>query len=194
MPYVADIPNSHVVRYKKWKTNWCHFFNFIHISTDLYMFRAHRPIFRRIRTAVPTTIGSVSVPFWTRVLSVQNGTDTEPMVVWTAVRIFLKMGLWARNMYRSVDIWIKLKQWHQLVFHFLCWKDVRYKKLKIYLSIIFYKFNLLARAASLMCAARPTVWLLVHIVRKVRNCRNRMGAFYIYIVIMVCVVAYLQHC
>jgi len=24
--------------------------------------------------------------------------DTEPMVVWTAVWILLKMGLWARNM------------------------------------------------------------------------------------------------
>ena len=28
----------------------------------------------------------------------QSGTDTEPMVVWTAVRTLLKMGLWARNM------------------------------------------------------------------------------------------------
>jgi len=106
-------------QHKKWKTNWCHCFNFIHISTDLYMFRAHRPIFRKIRTAVHTTIGSVSVPFWTDRTRVQNGTDTEPMVVGTAVRILLKMGLWARNMYRSVDIWIKLKKWHQLVFHFL---------------------------------------------------------------------------
>jgi len=25
-------------------------------------------------------------------------TDTEPMVVWTAVRTLLKMGLWARNL------------------------------------------------------------------------------------------------
>jgi len=63
------------------------------------MFRAHRPIFRRIQTAVPTTIGSVFVPFWSRVLYVvqsprpattyrtrdQNGTDTEPMVVGTCV-------------------------------------------------------------------------------------------------------------
>jgi len=103
---------------------------FIHISTDLYMFRAHRPIFRRVYTAVHTTIGSVSVPFWSRALYVvaglgdcslveklvetsreqspwpattyrardQNGTDTEPMVVWTAVRTLVKMGLWARNM------------------------------------------------------------------------------------------------
>ena len=42
---------------KKWKTNWCHCFTFIHISTDLYMFRAHRAIFRRIHTALFTTIG-----------------------------------------------------------------------------------------------------------------------------------------
>jgi hypothetical protein len=28
----------------KWKTNRCHYFNFIHISTHLYMFRAYRPI------------------------------------------------------------------------------------------------------------------------------------------------------
>ena len=49
------------------------------------MFQAHRPIFRRIHTAVHITIGSVSVPFWSRVLYVtyrtrdQNGTDTEPI-------------------------------------------------------------------------------------------------------------------
>ena len=28
----------------------------------------------------------------------QSGTNTEPMVVWTAVRTLLKMGMWARNM------------------------------------------------------------------------------------------------
>jgi len=50
----------------KWKANRCHYFSFIHISTGLYMFRAHRPIFRRVHTAVHTTIGSVSVMFWSR--------------------------------------------------------------------------------------------------------------------------------
>ena len=40
------------------KTNWCHYF--IRILLDLYMFRAHRPIFRRVRTAVHTTIGLYS--------------------------------------------------------------------------------------------------------------------------------------
>jgi len=33
-----------------------------------YMFRAHRPIFRRVRTAVHTTIGSVSVLLCSRAL------------------------------------------------------------------------------------------------------------------------------
>ena len=43
------------------KTNWCHYFNFIYILLDLYMFRAHRPILRRVHTAVHTTIGSYGV-------------------------------------------------------------------------------------------------------------------------------------
>ena len=82
------------------KTNWCHYFNFIHILPDLYMFRAHRPIFRRVRTAVYTTIGSYSfcAALFTCSAREQSGTDTEPMVVWTAVRTLLKMGLWDRNM------------------------------------------------------------------------------------------------
>ena len=48
------------------------------------MFRAHRPIFRRVHTAVHTTIGSVSVPFMSHApygARDMNGTDTEPMVV-----------------------------------------------------------------------------------------------------------------
>ena len=50
------------------KINWCHYF--IRILLDLYMFRAHRPIFRRVRTAVHTTVGSVSVPLCSRALCV----------------------------------------------------------------------------------------------------------------------------
>jgi len=46
------------------KTNWCHYF--IRILLDLYMFRAHGPIFRRVRTVVHTTTGSVSVPLCSR--------------------------------------------------------------------------------------------------------------------------------
>jgi hypothetical protein len=82
------------------KTNRCHYFNFIHISTDLYMFQAYRPILRRIHMAVHTTIGSLAVPFRPLALYVVaglrerslrpatayrasglNGTATEPMVV-----------------------------------------------------------------------------------------------------------------
>jgi hypothetical protein len=87
---------SNTVVHMKWKTNRCHYFNFIHISTDLYMFRAYRPILRRIHTAVHTTIGSVAVLFGPRTLyraRGPNGTATEPMVVWTAVWILLRMGL-----------------------------------------------------------------------------------------------------
>ena len=47
------------------------------------MFRAHRPIFRRVRTAVHATVGSVSVPLCSRALCVvthtareQSGTET----------------------------------------------------------------------------------------------------------------------
>jgi hypothetical protein len=60
-------------QHMKSKTNRCHYFNFIHILMDLYMFRAYRSILRRAHTAVHTTIGS----------------DTEPMVVWTLLRMDL---------------------------------------------------------------------------------------------------------
>jgi hypothetical protein len=86
--------------YMKWKNRY-HYFNFIRISTDLYMFRAYRPILRRIHTADHTTTGSVDVPFGPRALYVvaghqvakssrpattyrargPNGTATEPVVV-----------------------------------------------------------------------------------------------------------------
>jgi hypothetical protein len=61
--------------YKMKKTNRCHYFNFIHISTDLYMFRAYRPILR-IHTAVHTTIGSVAVPFRPRALYTEHAAWT----------------------------------------------------------------------------------------------------------------------
>jgi len=59
------------------KTNWCHYF--IRRLLDLYMFRAHRLIFKRVRTAAHTTIGSVSVPLFSRALS----TRTEWHRNWT---------------------------------------------------------------------------------------------------------------
>ena len=55
------------------KTNWCHYF--ISILLDLYMFRAHRPIFRRVRTAVHTTIGLVSVPLCSHTERHRNWTN-----------------------------------------------------------------------------------------------------------------------
>jgi hypothetical protein len=55
-------------------------FQFIHISTDLYMFRAHRPILRGIHTTVHTTIGSLAVPFGSLARD-PNGTANEPVVV-----------------------------------------------------------------------------------------------------------------
>ena len=63
-------------QHMKWKTNRCHYFNFIHISTDLYMFRAHSSIFRRVHTAVHTTIGSVSVLFRSRAPYTEHATWT----------------------------------------------------------------------------------------------------------------------
>jgi len=44
------------------------------------MFRAHRPIFRRVRTAVHTTIGSVSVPLCSRALYVEIQQYTNKIV------------------------------------------------------------------------------------------------------------------
>jgi hypothetical protein len=41
------------------------------------MFRAHKPILRRIRTALHTTIGSVAVPFGPRALYNIQGTRPE---------------------------------------------------------------------------------------------------------------------
>ena len=58
-PFVPCILSTYGI-----KTNWCHYFNFIYILPDLYTFRVHRPILRRVYTAVHTTIGSVSVLIW----------------------------------------------------------------------------------------------------------------------------------
>jgi len=55
------------------KTNWCHYF--IRILLGLYMFWAHRPIFRRVRTTVHTTIPSVSVPRCSLALYVAQHTE-----------------------------------------------------------------------------------------------------------------------
>jgi len=64
------------------KTNWCHYFNFIYILPDLYMFRAHRPILTRVHTTVHTTIGSVSALLWPCALYIQS-TRPEQCRHWT---------------------------------------------------------------------------------------------------------------
>ena len=60
----------------------------------------------------------------------QSGTETEPMVVWTAVRTLLKMGPVGPKH-------VEIQQYTNKIvtsvgFHSICWKDARYKKLKIY--------------------------------------------------------------
>jgi len=119
----------------KWKTNWCHYF--IRILLDLYMFRAHRPIFRRIRTAVHTTIGSVSVPLWSRVLYavIQNARPE-------------RYGYWTNGCVNSCvnspedgpvgPKHVEIRQYMNKIeivtsvgFYSIRWKDARYKRLKI---------------------------------------------------------------
>ena len=122
------------------KTNWCHYF--IRILLDVYMFRAHRPIFRRVRTAVHTTIGSVSVPLCSRALYVVaclgdniQSTRTEQHRYWTNGCVnsrtnspedgpvgpkHLEIQQYTNKIVTSVG------------FQSICWKDARYKKLKTY--------------------------------------------------------------
>jgi hypothetical protein len=72
----------------------CHYFNFIHISTYLYMFRAHRPILRRIHTAVHTTIVPVAVPFRPRALYVVAGHQDQPQHTEHAARTVQPLNQW----------------------------------------------------------------------------------------------------
>jgi len=59
----------------------CHYL--IRILLDLYMFRAHSPIFRRVRTAVYKTIVSVSVPLCSRALYSPEDGPVDPKHVET---------------------------------------------------------------------------------------------------------------
>jgi len=104
------------------KTNWCHYF--IHILLDLYMFRAHRPIFRRVRTAAHTTIGSVSVPLCSRTERHRNWTNgcvnscTNSPEDGPVGPKHVEIQHYTNKIVTSVG------------FHCICWKDARYKKLK----------------------------------------------------------------
>ena len=116
------------------KTNWCHYF--IRILLDLYMFRAHRPIFRRVRTAVHTTIGSVSVPLCSLALYVDNiqSTRTERHRHWTNGCVNS-----CTNLPEDGPVGPKHVETQQYTnkivtsdgFHSICWTDARYKMLKI---------------------------------------------------------------
>jgi len=113
------------------KTNWCHYF--IRILLDLYMFRAYRPIFRRVRTAVHTTIGSVSVPLCSRALA---STQTERHRNWTNACVNScanspEDGAVGPKHVEIQQYTNKIEIVTSVGFHSICWKDARYKKLKI---------------------------------------------------------------
>jgi len=70
---------------------WCNaYYSYIHIRIllDLYMFRAHRPIFRRVRTAVHTTIGSVSVPLCSHTLSEHANRAAQKLNQWLCEQLY----------------------------------------------------------------------------------------------------------
>ena len=111
------------------KTNWCHYF--IRILLDLYMFRAHRPIFRRVRTAVHTAIGSVSVSLCSRALCVVNNTQstrTERYRYWTNSCVNS-----CTNSPEDGPVGpkhVEIQQYTNKIvtsvgFHYICWKDAR---------------------------------------------------------------------
>ena len=97
------------------------------------MFRAHRPIFRRVRTAVHTTIGSVSVPLCSLALCTQS-TRTERHRNWTngCVNSCTKTpedGPVGPKHVETQQYTNKIVT--SVGFHSICWKDARHKKLKI---------------------------------------------------------------
>ena len=118
------------------KTNWCHYF--IRILLDLYMFRAHRPVFRRVRTAVHKTNGSVSVPFCSRALYVVACLGDYSL-------LRQRHRHWTNGCVNSCTNspedgpvgpkHVEIQQYTNKIvtsvrFHSICWKDARYKKLK----------------------------------------------------------------
>jgi len=115
------------------KTKWCHYFNFIYILLDLYMFRANRPILRRVHTAVHTTIGSVSVLLWPCAL---QSTWPEQYRHWTngCVNSCVNSpedGPVGPKHVESRQYINKIEIVTSFGFYSICWKDARYKRLKI---------------------------------------------------------------
>ena len=103
------------------KTNWCHYF--IRILLDLYMFRTHRPIFRRVRTAVHTTIQSCSHNIQsTRPERTTNGcvnSCTNSPEDGPVGPRHVETQQYTNKIVTSVG------------FHSIRWKDARYKKLNV---------------------------------------------------------------
>ena len=113
------------------KTNWCHYFNFIYILPDLYVFWAHRPILRRVHTAVHTTIGSVSVLLW---LCAQS-TRPEQYSHWTNGCVNSCVNSPEDGPVDPKHIEIrqyinKIEIVTSVGFYSIHWKDARYKRLK----------------------------------------------------------------
>ena len=112
------------------KTNWCHCFNFIRILPDLYMFRAHRPILRRVHTAVHT-IGSVSVLLW----SCAQSMWPEQYRHWTNGRVNSCVnspedGPVGPKHVENRQYINEIKIVTSVGFYSIYWKDARYKRLK----------------------------------------------------------------
>ena len=113
------------------KTNWCHYF--ICILLDLYMFRAHRPIFRRVHTAAHTTNGSYSfcVALFADTHTAREQSGTETVRTNGCVSS-------CTNSPEDGPVGPKHVETQQYTnkivtsvgFHSIRWKDARYKKLK----------------------------------------------------------------
>ena len=139
------------------ETNWCHYF--IRILLDLYMFRAHRPIFRRVRTAVHTTIGSYSfcaALFACSVFCVCDNTQstrTDRHRNWTNGCVNS-----CTNSPEDGPVGPKHAEIQQYTnkiltlvgFHSIRWKDARYKKLKSYLSVVCHSYSM--SLSSTLCS------------------------------------------
>jgi len=149
------------------------------------MFRAHRPILRRVRTAVHTTIGSVSVLLWPCALYVvHNIQSTRPE----------QYRYWNNGCVNSCvnspedgpvgPKHVEIRQYINKIeivtsvgFYTICWKDARYKKLnplKPELNPICYLLALL-RAHHFLHVSRIRV--------KSLTLRLLMSYIYIYIYI-----------
>ena len=104
------------------------------------MFRAHRPILRRVHTAVHTTIGSVSVLLWPCALYVVHIQSTRPKQYrhWTNGCVNSCVNSPEDGLVGPKHIEIrqyinKIEIVTSIGFYSICWKDARYKNLRFFL-------------------------------------------------------------